>query len=425
MSAWPSVREPTSCPPRGRRDPQSQSPGPGPTSGRGGGPRSGPVGAGAASPSGRPGWWVGRGSGGGRRAGLGGCGAGCRRGRLPPLAGLPAMGHRRLVALLRRWSPAEAWRRVGDGRGTTATPLADCGARRRGHRRRRSRLRLRRAGVGVLSFDRPPTRRCWPTTMSRRGSCSTGAIRPSSTAGGWASSAPAAAPDTAGSWPTSSVATWPPAGCGWCRGWPRESTAPPTPVPWPPRAAPPIAVVGSGVDVVYPRRNAQLWADVAAAGLLLNEAPLGAAPEPWRFPVRNRVIAALSEVVVVVESHARGGSKYTVDAAAQRGRTVMAVPGSVPQSGVGVHQRPPGRRLPAGGDVYLTSWWRWACRRPAARAARGRRGSPPLSTGARRPVRSEAKVLDASGWEAASLEGVVLRSGRVLTGRGHGRPGPP
>src|SRR5205085_5885336 len=60
--------------------------------------------------------------------------------------------------------------------------------------------------------------------------------------------------------------------------------------------APPIAVVGSGVDVVYPKRHSQLWADVAAAGLLVSEAPLGAAPEPWRFPVRNRVIAALSEV---------------------------------------------------------------------------------------------------------------------------------
>lgn len=51
-----------------------------------------------------------------------------------------------------------------------------------------------------------------------------------------------------------------------------------------PGGAPPVAVVGSGIDVVYPRRHARLWREVAAAGVVLSEAPLGAAPEPWRFP---------------------------------------------------------------------------------------------------------------------------------------------
>ena len=97
-------------------------------------------------------------------------------------------------------------------------------------------------------------------------------------------------------------------------------------------AAPPVGVVGSGLDVVYPRGHAALWAAVADAGALLSEAPLGARPEPWRFPARNRIIAALSDVVVVVESHARGGSRYTADEAIARGRTVMAVPGSVRSS---------------------------------------------------------------------------------------------
>lgn len=94
-------------------------------------------------------------------------------------------------------------------------------------------------------------------------------------------------------------------------------------------SAPPIGVVGSGLDVVYPRRNRRLWRDVAAAGVLLGEAPLGAAPEPWRFPLRNRIIAGLADVVVVVESHARGGSMHTVQAAIDRDVAVMAVPGSV------------------------------------------------------------------------------------------------
>ena len=94
-------------------------------------------------------------------------------------------------------------------------------------------------------------------------------------------------------------------------------------------SAPPIGVVGSGLDTVYPRGQERLWRDVASAGVLLSEAPLGGAPERWRFPARNRVIAALADVVVVVESHRRGGSLHTVDEADRRGVEVMAVPGSV------------------------------------------------------------------------------------------------
>lgn len=90
-----------------------------------------------------------------------------------------------------------------------------------------------------------------------------------------------------------------------------------------------IAVVGSGLDVVYPRRNSDIWHDVAARGLLLSEAPLGIKPEPWRFPARNRIIAALAEVVIVVESRSTGGSLTTVEEAALRGREVMAVPGPI------------------------------------------------------------------------------------------------
>jgi DNA processing protein len=91
----------------------------------------------------------------------------------------------------------------------------------------------------------------------------------------------------------------------------------------------PVGVVGSGLDVVYPRRHSRLWGRVAAAGCLMSEAPPGAAPEPWRFPARNRIIAALADLVVVVESHAAGGSMLTVDAAIKRDCPVMAVPGSV------------------------------------------------------------------------------------------------
>lgn len=91
----------------------------------------------------------------------------------------------------------------------------------------------------------------------------------------------------------------------------------------------PVGVVGSGPDIVYPARHRALWGAVAQEGVLVGEAPLGARPERWRFPARNRIIAALSLAVVVVESGARGGSMTTADEAADRGVPVLAVPGSV------------------------------------------------------------------------------------------------
>ncbi len=91
----------------------------------------------------------------------------------------------------------------------------------------------------------------------------------------------------------------------------------------------PIAVVASGHDVPYPREHRDLWRAVAERGLLLSEAPPGTAPEAYRFPMRNRVIAALSEVVIVVESREHGGSLITVAEALERDVPLMAVPGGV------------------------------------------------------------------------------------------------
>jgi DNA processing protein len=90
----------------------------------------------------------------------------------------------------------------------------------------------------------------------------------------------------------------------------------------------PIAVVGTGLDVVYPRSGRQLWERVAQHGLLLSERPLGSPPLPMAFPARNRIIAQLGQVLVVVESRAKGGSLITADRAFDRGRPVLAVPGS-------------------------------------------------------------------------------------------------
>lgn len=100
------------------------------------------------------------------------------------------------------------------------------------------------------------------------------------------------------------------------------------------RANGPLAVVGGGVDVVYPQENRRLWDEIIVAGGLVSEAPPGARPESWRFPLRNRIIAALSQVLVVVESSRQGGAMHTVLAADAYGVPILAVPGSVrsPQS---------------------------------------------------------------------------------------------
>jgi DNA processing protein len=90
-----------------------------------------------------------------------------------------------------------------------------------------------------------------------------------------------------------------------------------------------IAVLGTGIDRVYPAENGELFEAIAASGLLVTEFPLGAAPEDWHFPRRNRIISGLSKAVVVVEAKEKSGSLITARLAADQGRDVMAVPGTI------------------------------------------------------------------------------------------------
>jgi DNA processing protein len=90
-----------------------------------------------------------------------------------------------------------------------------------------------------------------------------------------------------------------------------------------------IAVLGTGIDRVYPAENDGLAERIAANGLLVTEFPPGAAPEEWHFPRRNRIISGLSKAVVVVEAKEKSGSLITARLAADQGRDVMAVPGTV------------------------------------------------------------------------------------------------
>lgn len=170
----------------------------------------------------------------------------------------------------------------------------------------------------------------------------------------------------------------------------------------PPGSAPVAAVVGSGLDVAYPRGSGRLWDRVAAAGIILSEAPLGGRPEAWRFPARNRLIAALSDVLVVVESHVAGGSMHTVRAAIDRGVPVMAVPGSIrsPASAGTNLLLTEGVAPVTGAEDVLVAL--------DLEGAGGAGGPAPVEQPL--PIGDPGRVLEALGWEPADLDTLLRRT---------------
>lgn len=102
-----------------------------------------------------------------------------------------------------------------------------------------------------------------------------------------------------------------------------------------------VAVLGCGADVVYPRENLRLYQDVVAHGLIVSEFTWGVPARAWRFPARNRVMAALGRGVVLVEGAVRSGARITAGHAADLGRDVLCVPGEA------------GRRLSAAPNLLL------------------------------------------------------------------------
>ncbi|HCN73383.1 MAG TPA: DNA-protecting protein DprA [Pusillimonas sp.] len=96
-----------------------------------------------------------------------------------------------------------------------------------------------------------------------------------------------------------------------------------------PQGASTIAVLATGIDLVYPARNRSLAHDIAEHGALVSEFPLGQKAMPYHFPKRNRIVAGLSRGVVVVEAAVQSGSLITARLSSELGREVFAIPGSI------------------------------------------------------------------------------------------------
>jgi DNA processing protein len=90
-----------------------------------------------------------------------------------------------------------------------------------------------------------------------------------------------------------------------------------------------VAVLGSGIDVLYPPGSGRLLLEIEEAGAVVSEYPPGVPAEPWRFPARNRIVAGLAQGLVVVEGAGKSGSLISVEHALELGREVFAVPGPV------------------------------------------------------------------------------------------------
>jgi DNA processing protein len=160
-------------------------------------------------------------------------------------------------------------------------------------------------------------------------------------------------------------------------------------------------VIATGLDIEYPRRHTTLYDRVRRSGIVLGESAFGTRPDPGRFPVRNRIIAALADIVVVIEATIKGGARITAQYALDYGRTVMAVPGSrrnIAAEGTNA--------LIADGAHPLTDWSDVLIGLGLS-AATIRRGAPSRPA----PGADGAALLRALGGEAASADQLASRAG--------------
>jgi DNA processing protein len=160
-----------------------------------------------------------------------------------------------------------------------------------------------------------------------------------------------------------------------------------------------IAVVGTGLDIVYPRRHHGLAHRIAEKGVLVSEYSLGTPALDFNFPARNRIIAGLSRGTLVVEAAVQSGSLITARLAAEAGREVYAIPGSIhsPQSR-GCHAL-----IKQGAKLVETA----ADILDELAPATGPAPTPPVPP----PASRNAALLDALGFDPTSLDALVARTG--------------
>jgi DNA processing protein len=176
----------------------------------------------------------------------------------------------------------------------------------------------------------------------------------------------------------------------------------------------PVAVVGTAHDTLGTAEQRRLAASIAETGAVISELPPGAPSARWRFAVRNRVMAGLADVVVVVECHAEGGALHTVRAARRRQVPVAAVPGSLRCSaseGTNALLAEGAFCVRDGSDTLallarLTDW------RPASSRSVARPVPAPVVTSGLDPL--DTLVLDALQGESLGLDALVQRTGLSL-----------
>ena len=168
-----------------------------------------------------------------------------------------------------------------------------------------------------------------------------------------------------------------------------------------------IAVVGTGLDQVYPRRHLELAGHIAERGLLVSEYLLGTPPLAQNFPKRNRIISALSQGTVVVEAALKSGSLITARMAAEQGREVFAIPGSIhsPQSR-GCHALlKQGAKLVESAQDVLEELPQGTRRGSAAETEQG------AAEGEETDEPPEHGLLAALGFDPVSIDALVARTG--------------